>query len=148
MSKAFTREDDDAGFSAPAASVAVPARVTALGAKMAREKRDAMMLAAKHGDAAHPIEMARLDALLLAPVSASNGGASVAFGARLELTSGRGKKRVIVLTSPDEVGLVPSAVSVAAPLARATLGAHVGDEIEVEGPRGVETWTLRKLTWT
>jgi transcription elongation GreA/GreB family factor len=53
----------------------------------------------------------------------------------------------VVIVTPDEVGLVPSAISAASPLAQALLGARVGDTVEVELPRGLEELTVVAIEW-
>jgi transcription elongation GreA/GreB family factor len=52
-----------------------------------------------------------------------------------------------VIVTPDEVGVVPTAISAASPLAQALLGARVGDVVELELPRGSEELTVRAIAW-
>jgi transcription elongation factor GreB len=66
----------------------------------------------------------------------------VSFGAEVHLRDPRGVERIVLLTSADEIGLVPHAASVTSPIARALLGARPGDVAELQGPRGLETLTL------
>ena len=139
MSKAFTREDDDAGFTLTPSSVAsLPAWVSARAASAAREKLSQDGLA----DA----DAARLHAILSAPVVPSAGGAAVAVGAEVRVRGPRGE-RTVVLTSAAEVGLVPGAVSTGAPLGRALLGAVVGDEVEVPSATAAETYEVLAVSW-
>ena len=53
----------------------------------------------------------------------------------------------MVLVTPDEVGLVPGAISVASPLAQVLLGAHIGETVELELPGGPEELTVLTLEW-
>jgi transcription elongation factor GreB len=130
MSKAFTKEDDDAGFTLEAArprSIAGP--VTALGARLARDRPGFAALAA-------------------APVGpAPRDPSVVAFGAEVRVRDGAGKERVVVIASVDEIGLVPHAATAASPFARALMGARAGDVVEVEGPRGLEEVTVERVEY-
>ncbi len=70
----------------------------------------------------------------------------VAFGAQVRLRDPAGKERVVVVVLPaDEIGLVPHAASVTSPIARGLLGAHPGDVVEVDGPRGLEELTVLEV---
>ena len=51
------------------------------------------------------------------------------------------------LVTPDEVGLVPTGISAASPLAQALLGAMVGDTVELDLPRGTEELTILSIEW-
>lgn len=136
MSKAFTKEDDDAGFTLGPPSAPPPAWVSARAGHVVQEKL------AQGGllDA----DVARLSALLKAPVVPSAGGPEIAVGAEVRIRGPRGE-RTVVLTSAAEVGLVPNAVSTGAPLGRALIGAVVGDEVEVEGVP--ETYEVLSVSW-
>jgi transcription elongation GreA/GreB family factor len=151
VSKAFTREDDDGGVAFAAGTRAVPERVTALGARLARERLREVAARLVHEDAANhaqdraalDIEHQRLGALAQAKVALIPHDTTVAaFGAQVRVRDARGKERVVVLASAEEIGLVPNAASVTAPIARALLGAHAGDDVEFEGPRGPEEVTV------
>ena len=52
-----------------------------------------------------------------------------------------------MIATPDEVGIVPSAISAASPLARALLGAQVGDTVELELPAGSEELNVLSIEW-
>ncbi len=138
MSKAFTKEDDDAGFTLGPSGAAPLAWVSARGAGAAKER----LLRGGLADA----DVARLNAILRAPIVPSAGGAEIAVGAEVRLRSPRGE-RTVVLTSAAEVGLVPGAVSTGAPLGRALVGAVVGDEVEVDGARAGETYEVLAVSW-
>lgn len=154
MSKAFTKEDDDGGVAFAAGTRAVPERVTVLGSRLARERlrdvaerleRARAADVPEHADdrAALEIDQQRLGALAQAKVALIPQDTTVAaFGAQVRVRDARGKERLVVLASAEEIGLVPHAASVTAPIARALLGARAGDDVEVEGPRGPEELTV------
>ena len=129
MSKAFTREDDDAGFTLEVSRPSTRDRrvagpVTALGARLARER-------------------AGFEAVARAPVAPppQDTGAA-ALGAELRVRSRGGVERLVFIASVDEIGLVPHAASATSPLARTLMGSRAGDVVEVDGPRGVEELTV------
>ena len=115
MSKAFTKEDDDAGFTLGPTSAPAPAWVSARAHRHATEKL------AQGG--LPDIDAARLSAILRAPVVPSAAGAEIAVGAEVRIKGPRGE-RTVVLTSAAEVGLVPNAITTGAPLGRALVGAR------------------------
>jgi transcription elongation GreA/GreB family factor len=145
MSKAFTREDDGAGFELASHPVVVRGPVTAMGARLAAER--VRELTARLVGEVEPtaralleMELARADAFSRAPVAARpTRGDTVAFGAEVEFRDQHRRGRVVRLTSADEIGLVPHAASATSPIARALIGACVGDVVELEGPQGSET---------
>jgi transcription elongation GreA/GreB family factor len=154
MSKAFTREGDDPGTSASAPSRARPhtGPVTPIGARLAREKlaelSDKLEHAATDARVVLEIERERVAALATAPVgTAATHGDTVAFGAQVSVRDPAGKKRVVVVASADEIGLVPHAASTTSPIAQALLGAHEGDVVEFEGPRGLEELTVLEVRY-
>jgi transcription elongation GreA/GreB family factor len=127
MSKAFTREEDDAGFTLEVSRrrdgrVAGP--VTALGARLARERPGFEAVARAP----------------LCPPPQDTGAA--ALGAQVRVRSRAGAERGVFIASVDEIGLVPHAASATSPLARALMGSRAGDVVEVDGPRGVEELTV------
>lgn len=125
MSKAFTREDDDAGFELAPRPPSVKGPITAAGARLAAEK--VRGLAARLEGAIDPaaravleVERARAAAFSSAPVAARPSCRErVAFGAEVRFRDGRGREHVALLASSDEIGLVPHSASIASPLARA-----------------------------
>ncbi|MDB4936880.1 MAG: hypothetical protein JWP87_3852 [Labilithrix sp.] len=141
VSKAFTREDADASFEAPPPTARLSeGRLTAYGARIARD-RLAELERESHG-------AARLRELLEgAEVLDPAGADHVALGARVTLRTDKGAQRTVVIVTPDEVGLVPSGVSAASPLARALLGARAGDTVELDLPRGPEELTVTSIDW-
>lgn len=149
MSKAFTREDEDAGFQPPVPSARLSeARLTAYGARLVRERLADLERSGSNGEGALAVERLR-DLLDDAEVVDPAGAEHVALGARVRVRSDKGVERVVVIVTPDEVGLVPSAISAASPLAQALLGASVGDTVELELPRGraIEELTVLAIDW-
>ncbi len=125
VSKAFTKEDDDAGFTAPpSSSVALPTgpfRLTRAGA-------DAL--------ARHPNARAR-EALSHAEViDAVPAPERALLGVTVTVRSTEGTEKRMRLVSPEEFALLGEGCSIASPLGRALLGATVGDVREVRAPRG------------
>lgn len=121
MSKAFTKEDDDAGFAPPpsAASASVPEgpfRVTAAGAR-----RLAPELLARAEVLPPQVEPAR-----------------AALGVTVRVRTGDGEERAYRLVTAEEFALLGDGVSIGSPLGRALLGAEVGDVREVRAPKGRE----------
>ncbi|MBN9161766.1 MAG: hypothetical protein BGO98_23740 [Myxococcales bacterium 68-20] len=132
MSKAFTKEDDAAGFSAPSSTLAIPPgpfRITATGARLAAENDDPRVREAFAR--AEPLEP------VVRPERA-------ALGVTVRVRSNnRDEERAYRLVSPEELVLLgtvrPTAIaSVEGPIGRALLGACVGDVREVMLPRGRE----------
>lgn len=149
MSKAFTKENDESGFAHSAARLrASSAPVTPIGARLARERLDEISRRIERSSrpedrVALEAERDRLSAVAAAPVGPKGGPEdAVAFGAEVAIRDGAGKERKVVVASSSEVGLVPHAATASSPIARALLGAHPGDVVEFEGPRGLEELTV------
>lgn len=144
MSKAFTREDADASFELPQpAARLTEARLTAYGARLVRERLTELERTADATEVAARLRDLLERAEVVAPTAADH----AALGARVITRSASGMVRAVVIVTPDEVGLVPSAVSAASPLARALLGGRVGETVEVELPRGPEELTITAIEW-
>jgi transcription elongation factor GreB len=143
VSKAFTREDADSGFQAPLPSARhSEGRLTAYGARLVRER----LADLERRGAPAPVERLR-ELLEHAEVLDPAGADHVALGARVRVRSDSGAERTVVIVTPDEVGLVPSAISAASPLAQALLGGSAGDTVELELPRGTEELTILSIEW-
>ncbi len=149
MSKAFTKEDDDAGFTLARSPRRAPlGPITPTGARHASERLADVSARLKRStrlEEQAPLEsdrrrLAALAAAVVMPAPLDR--EVVAFGAEVLTRDSRGRERIVVVTSPDEIGLVPHAASVTSPLSRALLGARPGDAVEVEGPRGIEELTV------
>lgn len=152
MSKAFTKENDEAGFAHSAArSRAQSGPVTPIGARIARERLSEVAERIERSSraedrAALEAERDWLAAVAAAPVGASPGPHDVvAFGAQVAIRDASGRERLIVVASSSEVGLVPHAATASSPIARALLGAHPGDVVEYEGPKGLEELTVVEI---
>lgn len=147
VSKAFTREDEDAGFAVPARPGRLSeARLTAYGARIVRERLADLERSGAAAEGALAADRLR-ELLDSAEVLDPAGAERVALGARVVVRSEDGKERTVVLVTPDEVGLVPSAISAASPLAQALLGARIGETVELDLPRGTEELTILTIDW-
>lgn len=131
MSKAFTKEDDDAGFvlpSRPSARVPrEPFRLTANGAR-------ALASLASSDDLEARAALARAEVLPPQPPHPER----AALGVTVRVRTASDEERSIRLVSAEERALLGDGCSVSSPLGRALLGARVGDVCELSAPRGVE----------
>jgi transcription elongation factor GreB len=66
----------------------------------------------------------------------------VAFGAWVQLEDEDGEALEYRIVGPDEFDLKRGWISVDAPVARALLGRHQGDDVRVERPKGAATYTI------
>jgi transcription elongation GreA/GreB family factor len=151
VSKAFRREDADASFELPAPSTRLSeSRLTAYGARIVRERlAELEQKEGSNGSVDATLAVGRLrDLLESAEVVDPAGADHVALGARVTVQSDKSDViRTVVIVTPDEVGLVPSGISAASPLAQVLLGATKGDTVELELPRGTEELTVLALEW-
>jgi len=154
MSKAFTKEDDDAGFTLETArphGVVSVGLVTPLGSRLARERLAS--ISASLVDPSHAAERAALELERdrIAPVATAKiapppvSPSVVAFGASVRVRDSTGKERFVFVASVSEIGLVPHAASATSPIARALIGARTGDAVEVDGPRGTDELTVLEI---
>ncbi|HRP27958.1 MAG TPA: transcription elongation factor GreB [Burkholderiaceae bacterium] len=81
----------------------------------------------------------RLDIAEVADPSAHHGSDQVFFGATVTYANARGEERTITIKGIDEADNLAGEVSWVAPIARALLKAHEGDEVQLVTPGGVET---------
>jgi transcription elongation factor GreB len=144
MSKAFTREDDDAPEPAPSVRVAVALPpgaknyVTADGAGRMREEL-ARLLAKAAASSATARRVAELrEVLATAGVVPAQAGLAeqVRFGAAVTVRDARGESERYRIVGVDEVDLDRGWVSWVSPLARALMHARVGDRVRLAVPAG------------
>jgi transcription elongation factor GreB len=81
----------------------------------------------------------RLDIAEVADPSVHHGSDQVFFGATVTYENSRGEGRTITIKGIDEVDNLQGEVSWVSPIARALLKAHVGDEVSLMTPGGLET---------
>ena len=80
----------------------------------------------------------RLDIAEVVDPSVHFGADQVFFGATVRYVSGRSAERTITIKGVDEADSAAGEISWIAPMARALLGARVGDEVRVQTPAGVD----------
>jgi transcription elongation GreA/GreB family factor len=125
VSKAFTKDDDNASFEAPPPSVAGvptrPFRLTFTGARIAAERNDPSVREA----------LARAETLprVIDPERA-------ALGVTVLVRDDADQTKRYRLVSPEERALVGEGCSIEGPIGSALIGATVGEVREVALPRG------------
>ena len=82
-------------------------------------------------------------AILVAP--SDRPADEVAFGARVRVRGSDGSDRSFAIVGEDEADLASGKVSYVSPLARALLGAHVGDTVTWQRPAGDLQLTVMAL---
>jgi transcription elongation GreA/GreB family factor len=125
VSRAFTKEDDNASFETPASSsmrVSQPFHLTEAGAARLRASRDPRL-----GEA---LALAEIIPPIAKPERA-------ALGVIVHVRDERDQTHVYRLVSATEHALLGEGCSVDGPIGRALLGAEVGDVREVKLPRGL-----------
>jgi len=126
LSKAFTKEDDDAGTALPPSagiSVAVaPFRITAQGLALLTESPDERVRAL--------LPVAQVIPAPESPVTQAT------LGVTVHVRNEHGAERTYVLVSSEEQTLTGQGCSVHSPLGRALLGAQVGEVREFATPKG------------
>ena len=80
----------------------------------------------------------RLDIAEIADPSAHHGKTQVYFGATVRYANAAGEERTVTIKGIDEADSLNGEVSWIAPIARALLKAHEGDEVSLVTPGGVE----------
>ena len=80
----------------------------------------------------------RLDIAEVVDPSVHHGEQQVFFGATVTYASERGDERTITIKGIDESDSAAGEVSWIAPMARALIGASVGDEVKVQTPAGTD----------
>jgi hypothetical protein len=127
VSKAFTKEDDDAGTSVVSAvSFVVPTgpfHITARGAKQVEAMEDPRLV----------------DALARAEIVPSvDDPKRASIGVTVHVLTEEGEERFYRLVTSEERGLTGEGCSLQSPLGRALLGAEVGDTRTAHTPHGRE----------
>ena len=72
---------------------------------------------------------------------------TVRFGATVELADEEDDRRIITLVGEDEADATSGRISWAAPIARALVGAKVGDERIVRLPSGEKSYEVMKISY-
>ena len=72
---------------------------------------------------------------------------TVRFGATVELADEEDERRIITLVGEDEADASSGQVSWAAPIARALVGARVGDERIVRLPAGEKSYEIMRISY-
>jgi transcription elongation factor GreB len=144
MSKAFTRESDDAPEPAirPLASVLPPGvknYITPNGAEQLRRESERLM-----AEPASPASQRRLyelqQSLMSAVVVASPPlpWEQVQFGAWVTVRNRQGEQQIYQIVGVDETDIEQNRISWRSPLAKALLKAKVGEEVRFRAPAGEE----------
>jgi transcription elongation factor GreB len=81
----------------------------------------------------------RLELAVLVDPSVHHGSDRVFFGAAVTYQDASGHEQTVTLKGIDEVDHLGGEVSWISPIARALLRAHVGDEVHVQTPTGIQT---------
>ena len=72
---------------------------------------------------------------------------TVRFGATVELADEDDERRTITLVGEDEADATAGRISWAAPIARALIGARVGDERTVRLPAGEKSYEIQRISY-
>ena len=70
----------------------------------------------------------------------------VQIGAKVSVTSGDGKSTEYTIVGPAEARPTDGLISNESPVGRALLGKRVGDEVQVQAPRGVVRLTITAIS--
>jgi transcription elongation factor GreB len=158
MSRAFVKESDQDELPPvppPALPPGVPNHITPAGAAAFRAEQQAL-LSERAALRSQPDALARgrlatvqarlrwLDARAPTWVEtpASALPAQACFGCTVQLLDEQGDPRTLTLVGVDEVDVAAGRVSFLSPVARALIGAAVGDTVTLRGPQGEEQWTV------
>ena len=135
MSKAFTKDDrpDEPVIvrHRPSLPEGLPNYVTRRGLQRLRDQ----LAKTEPGTRRTELEQ-RIATAVLAPPPADRH--EIRFGARVRIRDADGALREIQVVGVDEADPGQGLVAFVAPLARALLGARVGDQVTVRAPGGVE----------
>jgi len=79
-------------------------------------------------------------------VEADQGGNAVAFGTTVHVVDeATGRPSTYTLVGPTEADITTGRLSAESPVARALMGARVGEVVEVETPRGARALRIERL---
>lgn len=149
MSKAFTKEDDQAAPVIGRRRAPLPEGVSNYVTKAGlRALRDELtQLVAAHATAgaatdsqvfnARRLELEQRIAGAVLPQPPAD-RSEIRFGARVRLADGAGGRREVHIVGVDEANPSSDAIAFVAPLARALLGRRTGDVVTVRTPGGEE----------
>lgn len=162
MSRAFVRETDfdAAGAELPERPLSPhPNYVTVNGLKQLQERCGALRAREAQLDADDPLaqqELAQIKRDLryyherleraITVDHAEQPRNEVHFGARVETEDETGKRRAFTIVGEDEADVASGSVSWVSPLARALLGAEVGDSVTWRRPAGDKTLTITAIS--
>lgn len=139
MSKAFTREEDDAvPLEEPLPPrPRDPLPITPAGLEKLRAEHTVHVVNGAGSSRAARLLKSVIDTVVATPAGRVRGGAG--FGCVVEVEHEDGRRRRYVLVGPDEANPSVGQISVASPLARLLLGQPVGALLQFRKPAGEET---------
>jgi transcription elongation GreA/GreB family factor len=165
MSRAFVKENDleHAGIDVPERPLSdEPNYVTPRGLKLLEQtidqlekerevlllKKDDPMLRQKIAVIERDIRYfaARIESALLTNPKEQD-PSRVLFGAKVTVEDRKGKLNIFEIVGEDEANIKENRVSYISPLAKALLGAAVGDEVVWEKPMGYSYLTIQKISY-
>lgn len=160
MSKAFTRESDDApddSLSArPLSAIlgGLPNYLTPRGAQRLRAELGKLLRqpdprASSNATGTPGSRVTRLRQILATAtvVPAPPDPAKIAFGARVRARNQRGEVPVYWIVGVEETDLDEDAISWQSPLAKALLGARVGSRVRTRLPAGEEEFEILEISY-
>ena len=165
MSRAFVKENDleQAGIKVPERSISDKSNyVTSNGLKMLNEnikslEEDRKNLKQQKDDSITKQKIAiierdmryfakRIESAILT-ISKNNDLSTVLFGALVTIEDDKGKILSFEIVGEDEADISKGKVSYLAPLAKALIGAKLGEEVTWEKPIGDTYLTIRKIEY-
>lgn len=76
-----------------------------------------------------------------------NSADKVVFGATVSLADAGGAEVTYQIVGDDEADLKENKISISSPIARALIGKHAGDAVEVQAPGGVREYEILKVSY-
>ena len=156
MSKAFTREDDDAPEIVqvrprPPLPEGVPNYVTPRGGRLLREEHDLLTTAVQRATGeGRQAALARLSELegrlaITEVVEPPLRILAARLGSRVTYESERTRRRTVTLVGVDEADPDEGRIAWTSPLGRALTGVSAGDVVSLRTPRGEEEIEILEL---